>query len=102
MGLSVGGKAGIAIGSVAGVCIVALLAHIAALLRRRHVRSDAAGGFRVVEAEHKMPELGAGLAHEMEASENVGELETGKAFQMYLGPNDEGGKRTLQDSAEVG
>jgi hypothetical protein len=65
------------------------------------VRSDAAGGFRGIEAEHKMPELGAGLAHEMEASENVGELETGKAFQVYLGFNGEGGKRMLEDIAEV-
>jgi hypothetical protein len=62
MGLSVGAKAGVAIGSVAVVCITALLAYIAILMRRMNKGGDAVGS----EAEHKMPELGPGLAHEME------------------------------------
>jgi hypothetical protein len=54
MGFSVGAKAGIAIGSVAGVCIIVLLAYVAILTRRRDSGRDAAGG---EVGRHKMSKL---------------------------------------------
>ena len=70
-------------------------------MRRRNGRRDAAGGFGGGQEENKMSELGPGLAHEMEVKDQVGELETGKDFQAYLGPKDERRGR-LEDIAEMG
>jgi hypothetical protein len=66
-------------------------------MRRRNSWKEVAGG----EAEeHKLSELGPGLAHEIEGFEKPSELETGRPFHVIL--RDEGARGRLGNIVEVG